>query len=779
MTMVKKIQNQTTPAPLPKVGIPAETAVQGQPVQSTTKVGQANEHFAGRLLDAAKARDVDQVKSLVTAWTQAQSDYEALAAGLLALSNFLRVFGSGEQDPKLYTNILSLEPPKAGVFDPATVELSGASLGQTGALLSAVEKIAGAVGRGHLKGEIDINAGDNTALKNILVAHNLGLGTDALKVKMSGWNKLTPQLDNATVSFELGIRKLPKGTNTNFWVVGGVSKAVEWVKNLRVSPSAVEWMKSHDLFKGYPKAFFEYFTAPTDPHGDRVPGGLSQFEKDIRSVKIDALPDGEIYAGGPIMRVSGPPAAVEFLETNLMRLVTSWTTVATAAAQMTLGADGKPVAYFGPRRAPGGDDTTLAVSDAAALGGMTVSSDLLGGFMGNPMTGTMEHSIMLMLKTVLKHDPPRAFSEAERKDASELLTAALRAADPGADEKKLGEKVKGLLEDVLAEAHIFKEYSMKYDGAKSVALVDTTDPNVGVAAAMLAQKWVWAESGKSPENNLFAVRLDSGNLLAQGLQFSRVLKEQGMEHINVMATDGLLPETVRFFEQVEDALHASAGLPLPESFRALIDRAPPSVAENEEEKKEILLQAERLNRSGGLDASRPLFKGYGAGEKIADSVSTVGRPGIVYKASQLTFPGPGGDPLTVNMGKIPTPDKATGPNRELVGKLSADGKRFSEYAIISPDEIQDLGAGWQRLMRTVFEEGQVKVNTSQKAGIEHGALRRAQLPEGVADGASVKVGMSQGYKDAWAKVVEDSDPTRVGEFRAYFDKMWPTVSVSG
>lgn len=320
---------------------------------------------------------------------------------------------------------------------------------------------------------------------------------------------------------------------------------------------------------------------------------------------------------------------------------------------------------------------------------------------------------------------------------------------------------------------------MKYDGAKSVALVDTTDPNVGVAAAMLAQKWVWAESGKSPENNLFAVRLDSGNLLAQGLQFSRVLKEQGMEHINVMATDGLLPETVRFFEQVEDALHASAGLPLPESFRALIDRAPPSVAENEEEKKEILLQAERLNRSGGLDASRPLFKGYGAGEKIADSVSTVGRPGIVYKASQLTFPGPGGDPLTVNMGKIPTPDKATGPNRELVGKLSADGKRFSEYAIISPDEIQDLGAGWQRLMRTVFEEGQVKVNTSQKAGIEHGALRRAQLPEGVADGASVKVGMSQGYKDAWAKVVEDSDPTRVGEFRAYFDKMWPTVSVSG
>ncbi len=777
--MAKKIQPQA-PGLLQQPPLAKDTAVQGAVVQSAKPVQAANEHFAGRLLDAAQARDLNAVKHLVTSWTQAQSSYEALSDGLLALSNFLRVFGSGESDPKLYANLLALEPPKAGtLFDPATLELAGPKMAQTGKLLKVVEMIAAAVGKGLLDKSIDVNAGDNLALKNILIASNLGLATDALKVKMAGWNKLTKQLDQATVSFELGIRKLPKGTNTNFWVVGGVSKAVDWVKSLRVSPSAVEWMKNDPLFSGYPKAFFEYFTAPTDGAGERIQGGLSQFEKDIRSVKIDALPDGEVYAGGPIMRVSGPPAAVEFLETNLMRLVTSWTTVATAAAQMTLGADGKPVAYFGPRRAPGGDDSTLAISNAAALGGMTVSSDLLGGFLGNPMTGTMEHSIMLMLKTVLKHDPPRSFSAAERKDASELLSATLRAATPGADEKQIDEKVKGLLEDVLAEAYIFQEYSMKYDRAKSVALVDTTDPNVGVAAAMLAQKWAWAAGGKTQENNLFAVRLDSGNLLAQGLQFSRVLKEQGMQHINVMATDGLLPETVRFFEKVEDHLHAAAGQPLPESFRALIQGAPASVAEDEAERKEILVQAEQLSQSGGLDASRPLFKGYGAGEKIADSVSTVGRPGIVYKASQLTFPGADGNPLTVNMGKIPTPDKATGPNRELVGLMAPDGKRFVEYAIISPEELKDLGSGWQRLMRTVFEDGQSKVNTSHKAGIEHGAQRRAQLPEGVADGAAVRVGMSQGYKDAWAAVVRDSDPTREAEFRAYFDSMWPTVSVTG
>ena len=41
-----------------------------------------------------------------------------------------------------------------------------------------------------------------------------------------------------------------------------------------------------------------------------------------------------------------------------------------------------------------------------------------------------------------------------------------------------------------------------------------------------------------------AIRLDSGVLLAQGLQFRQVLNEAGMGALNIMATDGLLPETV-------------------------------------------------------------------------------------------------------------------------------------------------------------------------------------------------------------------------------------------
>jgi tRNA pseudouridine(38-40) synthase len=86
------------------------------------------------------------------------------------------------------------------------------------------------------------------------MAANMGLMTDALKVKMVGWNKLTDQLANGSVSFELGIRKMPEGSNTNFWVVGGVNKAVTqaerddnaWVRGPnRFLPTdiAVQWAK--------------------------------------------------------------------------------------------------------------------------------------------------------------------------------------------------------------------------------------------------------------------------------------------------------------------------------------------------------------------------------------------------------------------------------------------------------------------------------------------------------------------------------------------------------
>ncbi|MBI4814759.1 MAG: hypothetical protein HY791_00795 [Deltaproteobacteria bacterium] len=771
MVGIKRTNTQETPR-LDQQAAQKVEAVAAQRVDAKGESRPTDEvtpAFTHRLLEAARAKDVSSVKGLLTSWVQAQTDFKAISDGLLALSNFLRVFGSGEENPKLYQDVLNLDVPKDRPFDAGTLELKGKDFKDLGTLL-------GLAGKQHLAGEVDLTNGENSALKGLVVASSLGLATDALKVKMAGWNKMTPKLDNATVSFELGIRKMPSQPNTNFWVVSGVNKAVEWVKNLRISPEAVDWMKQSPLFAGYPREFFAYFMPPVDANGARISGGRSKFEEDVKKVKIEALSDGELYAGGPIMRVSGPPAAVEFLETNLMRLVTSWTTVSTAAAQMTVGAEGKPVAYFGPRRAPGGEDTTEAISKAAAIGGMTVSSDLLAGYLGHAITGTMEHSIVLMLKTVLKHDLP-PFTAEQKKDAEHFLRATWKATDPKLTEAQLSEKVGAQLEDVLLEAHIFKEYSMKFDKAKSVALVDTSHPNIGTAGAMLAQKMIWAEKGKTPENDLNAIRVDSGNLLAQGLRFRTVFKDEDMGHIKSLATDGLLPETVKFFEKVEDELQKVQNKKLPESFYTLMKAAPESVAETDEERAEIIAMAEQLASRGGLSKSETVFSGYGAGEKIADSVNTVGRPGIVYKASSITFEGSNGDPLTVNLGKLASPDKATGPNRELVAKIGDDGK-IEQWVIASPSEVSKLPNGYQRLMRTAFENGQIKVNTSNQKAVEHALQRRGMLSDAMKDGAKAPLVMTDTYKKEWLAVVAESDSSRLGEFSAYFDKMWPTVHLA-
>ncbi|MFO0727050.1 MAG: hypothetical protein U1E65_24935 [Myxococcota bacterium] len=746
--------------------IPGLSKVAPAQTSKLASVDGKDSPFAGRLLDAARARDTESVKTLTTKWLAAQTDFDTLTQGMLAISNFLRVFGSGEENPKLYQNILSLTPPADRPIDAAGLDLKAGELQALGTLLQGITK-------SHLAGEIDINAGENLALKHMMIAGNMGLNTDALKVKMTGWNMLTPQLKNGTVSFELGIRKLPSDSNTNFWVVGGMNKAVEWVKNLRITPEAVEWMKSHALFKNYPKEFFEYFTPPTDKNGQRMPGGLSGFEQDLKKVKIEGLQDGEIYVGGPMMRVSGPPAAVEFIESNLMRLVTSATTVATAAAQMTIGADGKPVSYFGLRRAPGFGDDSTDISNAAALGGMTVTSDLMAGFLGNPLTGTMEHSIMMMLKTVFKADPPRVFTAEERKMGESFLRQTWKAADPKISDAELDRKVAAQMADVLAEAYIFANYSYKNDRENSVALIDTAHPNIGVAAALLAQKMIKAEYG--PDASMKAIRLDSGNLLAQGLQFRRVLNENAEAGLKIMATDGLLPETVRFFEQVEKQVKDGK---LPESFYALMKNAPESVVEKEGDRAQITEMAEALAKSGGLKDGQALFAGYGAGEKIADSVSTVGRPGIVYKAAELSFDSEStGERITVSLGKIPSPEKATGPARELFAKMGADGK-IEQWVIASPNEVEQAGGKLQRLMKTLYEDGEIRVNTSQKKAVEYAASRRALLSDDVKHGAKAKLGMTEGYKHDWLGVVEKSDPTRLPEFSSYFDKTWPTVGLS-
>jgi putative nicotinate phosphoribosyltransferase len=733
------------------------------PAAKTKKAGAAqlqsldgkDADFAPRLLEAARAKDVETVKKLTVAWLEAQNDFEVMGKGLLALSNFLVKFGSGKEDPKLYQDILALKPPVDRPFDEGSLELKGEQFRQLGEALMAM---AG----GPLPEQPDLDV----LRRSLLVAANMGLNTDALKVKMTAWNLETPELKDATVSFEMGIRKMPDDHDTNFWVVGGVNASLEWLQNLRTSPEAVEWMKNHELFKNYPKEFFDYFKPEMNAKGQRV--GPSPFEQDLKRVKIEALPEGEVYIGGPLMRVSGPPAVVEFIETNMMRLMTSWTSVATAAAQMTIASGGKPVADFSPRRSPGGDLESMAISAAAGLGGMTVTSNLIGGMvMKLPITGTMEHSIMMMLKDIVKTKMHGKWSADQMEMARDALSTTVRAGEPKISASDLKARIDSQLEDVLVEAHIFENYAFKFDRQKAVALVDTTHPNVGVAAAIVAQKQLWAADGK--ETTLNALRLDSGDLLSQGLQFRRVLNEMGMESTKIIATDGLSPANLRLFEAIEKELKKAKDGQLPESFANAIKGA-----QNPEKATEM---AKALLASGGLKEGQSIFAMYGAGQRIGDSVETVGNPEFIYKVAQLNYETEDGTKRTVDLAKTASPSKATGPEREMFAVHDESG-RIKEWVVGTPEEAERMSGSAQRLLRTVFEDGKIKVNTSHQKAVEYAAARRKLLPEAILKGERVPLHMTDDYREHWRQIVaEANDAPTVQQFVDYWQKNFPPSSI--
>ncbi|MFQ5957404.1 MAG: nicotinate phosphoribosyltransferase [Candidatus Brocadiales bacterium] len=194
--------------------------------------------------------------------------------------------------------------------------------------------------------------------------------------------------------------------------------------------------------------------------------------------EVYAIPEGTVaFAEEPLLRVTAPMIETQLVETYLLSTINFQTLIASKAARVVLAAGGRDVTDFGSRRAHGPQAGVLAAR-ACYIGGCTSTSNVLAGHeLGIPVLGTMAHSWVMAFDT--EEEAFRRFYE------------------------------------------VFPE--------NTALLIDTYDT---VKAARLAKHI-------GTENRLLAVRLDSGDLLKLSREVRKVLDDDGLTHVKIMASGDL------------------------------------------------------------------------------------------------------------------------------------------------------------------------------------------------------------------------------------------------
>ncbi|MFC7405116.1 nicotinate phosphoribosyltransferase [Georgenia alba] len=194
---------------------------------------------------------------------------------------------------------------------------------------------------------------------------------------------------------------------------------------------------------------------------------------------ILGYPEGEcFFPGSPVLTVRGTFAEAVILETVVLSILNHDSAVASAASRMTTAAHGRPCLEMGARRTH--EASAVAAARAAVVGGFAGSSVLEAGrSYGIRTIGTAAHSFTLV------HD-----------DEEAAFAAQVEAFGPG-----------------------------------TTLLVDTYDVTRGVERAVAAARAAGGELG--------AVRLDSGDLVAQAFTVREQLDSLGATSTKITVTSDL------------------------------------------------------------------------------------------------------------------------------------------------------------------------------------------------------------------------------------------------
>lgn len=283
-------------------------------------------------------------------------------------------------------------------------------------------------------------------------------------------------ISDTEACFHLYFRENPFGGG--YAIACGLAPVVDYINRLRFTGDDVAYLASLPGRDGMPLFSAEFLRWLT---GLRFTGSVM------------GVPEGTVvFPGEPLLRVTGPIAECQIVETALLNLVNFQTLVATKAARVCRAAGGDPVIEFGLRRAQG-PDGGISASRAAYIGGCVATSNVLAGQQfGIPVGGTHAHSFVM------------AFD-----DEREAFMAYVEAMPNNA-----------------------------------VLLVDTYDTLAGVHNAISAGRRL-RELG----SDLFGIRIDSGDLAWLSVRARRILDDAGFTETRIYASNELDEYTVESLKE--------------------------------------------------------------------------------------------------------------------------------------------------------------------------------------------------------------------------------------
>jgi nicotinate phosphoribosyltransferase len=266
--------------------------------------------------------------------------------------------------------------------------------------------------------------------------------------------------------FHLTFRRPP--FQGGYAIAAGIGPALEFLERLRFTPDDLAFLatlRDNANAPLFPQGFLDYL-------------GAMRW-----SCTVDAVAEGSVvFAHEPLVRIRGPIAQAQLVETPLLTMINFQTLVATKAARVVQAARGGSVLEFGLRRAQG-IDGGLAAARAAYIGGTNATSNVLAGkLFGIPVRGTHAHS------WVMFHD-------------SELAA--------------------------------FRAYAHALPG-NCTFLVDTYDSIRGIEHAIEVGKELRAGG-----HTFAGIRLDSGDLAHISIEGRRMMDEAGFPDAKIVASNDL------------------------------------------------------------------------------------------------------------------------------------------------------------------------------------------------------------------------------------------------